>query len=51
MKYPLSQTVAWNYRYQDTWGYMAIFSVTFAKDGRALSTISERVNDGGDHGG
>jgi hypothetical protein len=30
---------------------MAIFSVTFAKDGRALSTISERVNDGGDHGG
>jgi outer membrane protein assembly factor BamE (lipoprotein component of BamABCDE complex) len=51
MRFPLSNTVAWDYRYYDTWGYMAIFSVTFSPDGRALSKITTRVNDGGDHGG
>src|ERR1700687_90261 len=50
MRFPLSQTEAWDYRYQDTWGYRAVFSVTFGADGRALSTISTRINDGGDHG-
>lgn len=49
MRFPLSQTEAWDYRYQDTWGYIAVFSVTFGADGRALSTISRRINDGGDH--
>lgn len=51
MKFPLSQAEAWDYRYQDSWGYIAIFSVTFAADGRAASTFSRRVNDGGDHSG
>ena len=41
-------TVAWDYRYQDTWGYFAVFSVTFDA-GRAVSRISIRTNDGGDH--
>jgi outer membrane protein assembly factor BamE (lipoprotein component of BamABCDE complex) len=50
MKFPLSHNEAWDYRYQDTWGYMAVFSVTFAEDGRASSTFSQRINDGGDHG-
>lgn len=49
MSFPLSQTQAWDYQYRDTWGYFAIFSVTFGADGRALSTISRRI-DGGDHG-
>jgi outer membrane protein assembly factor BamE (lipoprotein component of BamABCDE complex) len=51
MRFPLSHTVAWDYRYYDTWGYMADFSVTFGPDGRAVSKISARINDGGDHGG
>jgi outer membrane protein assembly factor BamE (lipoprotein component of BamABCDE complex) len=51
MRFPLSNTVAWDYRYYDTWGYMAVFSVTFSADGHALSKITTRINDGGDHGG
>jgi outer membrane protein assembly factor BamE (lipoprotein component of BamABCDE complex) len=49
MRFPLSRTEAWDYRYYDTWGYMAVFSVTFSADGRAVSKISRRINDGGDH--
>jgi outer membrane protein assembly factor BamE (lipoprotein component of BamABCDE complex) len=48
MGFPLSHTEAWDYRYQDSWGYIAIFSVTFGGDGRAQSTLSTRVNSGGD---
>ena len=51
MKFPLSRSEAWDYRYQDAWGYMAIFSVTFGPDGLSASKISRRVNDGGDHAG
>jgi outer membrane protein assembly factor BamE (lipoprotein component of BamABCDE complex) len=35
--------VAWDYKYQDTWGYPAIFSVTFDRDGRVVSKISQRL--------
>jgi outer membrane protein assembly factor BamE (lipoprotein component of BamABCDE complex) len=49
MSFPLSQTQAWDYPYHDTWGYYAIFSVTFAADGRVSSTFSRRI-DGSDHG-
>ena len=49
MRFPMSQTEAWDYQYQDSWGYFAIFSVTFGTDGRAVSTFSRRI-DGGDHG-
>jgi len=51
MRFPLSHNEAWDYRYYDTWGYLAIFSVTFGADGRVVSTISNRVNSGGDHAG
>jgi outer membrane protein assembly factor BamE (lipoprotein component of BamABCDE complex) len=51
MRFPLSRNVAWDYRYYDTWGYLAIFSVTFGPDGRVVSTISNRINSGGDHAG
>lgn len=51
MRFPLSHSEAWDYRYYDTWGYLAIFSVTFGPDGRVASTISNRVNSGGDHAG
>ena len=50
MKFPLSRTEAWDYRYQDTWGYLANYSVTFGADGRVVSKISVRPNSGGDHG-
>jgi outer membrane protein assembly factor BamE (lipoprotein component of BamABCDE complex) len=51
MKFPLSQTEAWDYRSQDTWGYMVVFSATFAADGRVASTFTRRINDGGEHSG
>ena len=51
MPFPLSHTLAWDYRYQDTWGYIVIFSVTFGADGRVVAKLSRRVNDGGDHSG
>lgn len=51
MRFPLSQSEAWDYRYYDTWGYLAIYSVTFGPDGRVASTLSTRLNSGGDHAG
>jgi outer membrane protein assembly factor BamE (lipoprotein component of BamABCDE complex) len=49
MRFPLSNTLSWDYRYQDTWGYMAMFYVTLDANGRVVSKISRRLNDGGDH--
>ena len=34
---------AWDYRYMDTWGYHAIFSVTFDSRGIVVSRISQRI--------
>ncbi|HEY4999315.1 MAG TPA: hypothetical protein VII36_09235 [Usitatibacter sp.] len=51
MRFPLSGNEAWNYLYQDPWGYLASYGVTFGPDGRVVSKISQRLNDGGDHGG
>jgi hypothetical protein len=34
---------AWDYKYVDTWGYDAIFSVTFDREGRVVSKISARI--------
>ena len=48
MPFPLSQTDSWGYQYYDTWGYLAIFSVTFGADHRIISKFSRRVNVGGD---
>jgi outer membrane protein assembly factor BamE (lipoprotein component of BamABCDE complex) len=48
MRFPLTGNEAWDYRYQDTWGYMAVFSVTFGPDARVVDTVSIRLNDGGD---
>jgi hypothetical protein len=35
---------AWDYRYNDAWGYPAIFSVTFDSSGRVVSKISQRLD-------
>jgi hypothetical protein len=50
MSFPLSRHMSWGYFYFDTWGFYAEFSVTFSADGRAISKMSRRVNDGGDLG-
>ena len=44
--FPRTQTVAWDYRYTDSWGYLAMFAVTFSADGRVLSTFTWRPFDG-----
>ena len=46
MVFDNTRTVAWDYRYTDTWGFMAMFSVTFGSDWRVVSTFSRRLNDG-----
>jgi outer membrane protein assembly factor BamE (lipoprotein component of BamABCDE complex) len=43
MAFPLSGQVAWDYRYVDTWGYPAIFSVAFDKNGVVVSKFTRRV--------
>jgi outer membrane protein assembly factor BamE (lipoprotein component of BamABCDE complex) len=50
MAFPGTHTHAWSYRYTDTWGFAADFSVTFDADGRTVSTFSKRIGYGGDHG-
>jgi outer membrane protein assembly factor BamE (lipoprotein component of BamABCDE complex) len=50
MPFPLSRTVAWDYRTRDTWGYLVDFSVTFDASGHVVSRYPRRVNDGGDKG-
>lgn len=42
MSFPRLGHVSWDYKYTDTWGYLAIFSVTFDRDGRVVSKISQR---------
>jgi SmpA / OmlA family len=49
MKFPLTQTQSMDYRYQDIWGYLAVFSAVLDADGQVSSTLSWRVNVGGDH--
>ena len=43
MHFARSDTTAWDYRYIDTWGYLAIFSVTFDGKGIVVSRISKRI--------
>ena len=50
MRFSLSGNEAWDYLYQDPWGYTAAYGVTFGPDGHVASKISRRLNDGGDHG-
>ena len=49
MPFPLSGSTSWDYRYTDTFGYLALYSITFGPDGRAASKFSRRINQGGDH--
>ena len=43
MAFALLRHVAWDYRYVDTWGYRAIFSVTFDASGIVVSKFTQRI--------
>ena len=43
MPFSATATHAWDYRYVDTWGYYAIFSVTFDARGIVLSKVTTRI--------
>ena len=50
MKFARSGTESWDYRTQDTWGYLVMTSVIFGPDGTVTGVVTQRLNDGGDHG-
>ncbi|MEO5692385.1 MAG: outer membrane protein assembly factor BamE [Usitatibacter sp.] len=43
MDFPRLKQVAWDYRFVDTWGYQAIFSVSFDENGIVVSKITRRL--------
>lgn len=43
MEFPRLQQVAWDYRYQDAWGYTAILSVMFDRDWRVVGKVTRRI--------
>ena len=43
MGFALSHTHAWDWKYMDTWGYEAIFSITFNAQGVAVSKFKQRL--------
>jgi hypothetical protein len=43
MAFPRLGQVAWDYRYQDTWGYQAIFSVMFDANGIVVGKFTRRI--------
>ena len=47
--FSLSRTHAWNYRYTDTWGYQAIFSVVFDAQDRVVGKTSQRLDRSDGH--
>jgi outer membrane protein assembly factor BamE (lipoprotein component of BamABCDE complex) len=44
MPFPRLGHVAWDYRIMDTWGYQAVFSVTFDSQGLVVSKITQRLD-------
>jgi len=43
MEFPRMQQVSWDYRFQDTWGYVAIFSVIFDANGVVVGKFTRRL--------
>ena len=50
MRFPMSGSESWDYRYQDSFGYLSLFSVIFGAQGAVTGTMTQRLNDGGDYG-
>jgi hypothetical protein len=49
MEFPRKEQVAWDYRFQDAWGYMADFSAMVDWRGIVMETVTARVGYGRDH--
>jgi hypothetical protein len=43
MAFPNLRQDSWEWRYVDDWGYPALFSVNFDRDGRVVSKFSRRI--------
>jgi hypothetical protein len=43
MHFARTDTTAWDYRYVDTWGYLAIFSVIFDNKAVVVSKVTRRI--------
>jgi outer membrane protein assembly factor BamE (lipoprotein component of BamABCDE complex) len=50
MKFARTRTESLDYRYQDSWGYTCLYSIVIDDSGRVVSTVSARLNDGGQRG-
>ncbi len=42
-EFPRMQQVAWDYRFVDTWGYTAVFSVMFNPEGIVVGKFTRRI--------
>jgi hypothetical protein len=45
MEFARTRNIAWDYRYVDTWGYLAVFSVTFDPNGVVVSKFTRRLQE------
>jgi hypothetical protein len=45
MQFDRTATTSWDYRYVDTWGYLAMFSVTFDANGIVVGKFSRRLQE------
>ena len=45
MRFSLTGNTAWDYRYKDTWGYLAELSVTFDANWIVVSKFTRRLQD------
>jgi hypothetical protein len=50
MKFARTRTETLDYRYTDAWGYLCLYSIVIDESGHVVSTISARLNDGGEKG-
>ena len=46
MDFPNLGQVAWDYRYQDAWGYVAIFSIMIDREGKVAGKVNRRLDRG-----
>lgn len=47
MEFPRMAQESWEYRFMDTWNYLAIFSVNFDRDGLVVSKFTRRIERDG----
>lgn len=46
MRFDNLQQLAWDYRYEDVWGYVSEYSVMFGLEGKVEGTFNKRLNPG-----